>query len=210
MADLDPGPREAARRSSAATDAERERASRFLRRDDADRYLSAHGALRLVLAGYLERDPLALTFGTAEHGKPFLDGSPIEFNLSHSGDIALIAVATCPVGVDVERLRPVLDLDDLAPRVCSPAEVAELAALAEPHRAHAFLAMWTRKEALAKAMGAGIGAILRDGSGAPREVRGAWTLMDVGDLPGYAACVAAEGSGFELVRQHVTAVTERR
>ena len=69
--------------------------------------------------------------------------------------------------------------------------------------------MWTRKEALAKAMGAGIGAILRD-DGAPREERGTWTLVDVGDLPGYAACVAAEGSGLQLVRQHVTAVTERR
>src|SRR5688572_26216936 len=140
VADLDPGPGEAACRLAATTDAERERASRFWRREDGDRHLSAHGALRLVLADYLACDPLALRFDTGNHGKPFIEGAPLEFNLTHSGDLALIAVAgRRRVGVDVERLRPVPGLDDLAPRVCGPDEVETLATLAEPHRGHAFL-----------------------------------------------------------------------
>ena len=211
VADVQPEAPDASRLVAATTDAERERASRFWRREDGDRYLSAHGALRIVLAHYLGCEPPALRFETGEHGKPFLEGSPIEFNLSHSGDVALIAVASRRrVGVDVERLRAVVDLDDLAPRVCSPAEVSALAALAEPHRANAFLAMWTRKEALAKATGEGIGAVMRDGRESAVDAGDRWTLIEIDELPGYAACVAAEGAALRLVRQHVTAVTGRR
>jgi 4'-phosphopantetheinyl transferase len=208
--DLDPEPDEAARRFAATTDAERERAARFWRREDGDRHLSAHGALRLVLAEYLACDPLALRFATGEHGKPFLEDTPLEFNLSHSSDLALIAVG-CErqVGVDVERVRSVPDLEDLAGRVCGTDELATLAALAEPHRAHAFLTMWTRKEALAKATGEGIGGVMRDGRAGAVE-RKPWTVVEVNDLPGYTASVAAEGSGWRVVRRNVAALTERR
>ena len=208
--DLDPEPGEAARRFAATTDAERERAGRFWRREDGDRHLSAHGALRLVLADYLACDPLALLFATGEHGKPFLEGAPLEFNLSHSSDLALIAVGReRQVGVDVERVRSVPDLEDLAGRVCGPHELATLAALAEEHRAHAFLAMWTRKEALAKATGDGIGGVMRDGRAGGGEGK-SWTVVEVNDLPGYVASVAAEGSGWRVVRRNVAAFTERR
>ena len=210
VADLDPELRESARRFAATTDAERERASQFWRPEDGDRHLSAHGALRLVLADYLGCDPLTLRFETGEHGKPFLVDAPLEFNLAHSGDLALIAVAGGRrVGVDVERLRPLLDLDDLAPRVCTPDELVTLATLAEPHRGDAFLAMWARKEALAKATGEGIRGVVRDARRTPGDAQDRWTLLDIGDLPGYAACVAAEGSGWRLVRRTVTVSTER-
>ena len=208
--DLDPPPSEAARRVAATTDGERERAARFWRREDGDRYLSAHGALRLVLAECLACDPLAMCFADGEHGKPFLDGAPVEFNLSHSSDLALIAVARSRrVGVDVERVRSVADLDDLAGRVCTPAELATLATLAETQRARAFLSMWTRKEALAKATGDGIGGVMRDAHATDADAR-SWTVVEVDDLPGYVACVVGEGSGWRVVRRTMAALTERR
>ena len=112
VARLDPDSGELARRVAATSGAERQRASRFRRRLDADRYLAAHGALRLLLADYLACDPLSLRVGTHENGKPFLEGARLEFNLSHSGAVALIAVARSrQVGVDVEQLRPMADLD---------------------------------------------------------------------------------------------------
>ena len=205
VADLEPAPGEAARRMAATSDVERERASRFRRREDADRYLSAHGVLRLILADYLACGPLALRFSTRANGKPDLEDGRLAFNLSHSGALALIAVARRrQVGIDVELVRPVPDLQSLAVRVCTPEELQTLATLAEPHRERAFFAMWTRKEALAKATGEGIGAIVGDVHHAPEGVADRWTLVEITDLPGYAACVAAEGSGWQLVRRNVT------
>lgn len=211
VAHLDPGSGELARRVAATTGAERQRASRFHRRLDGDRYLSAHGALRLLLADYLACDPLSLCFGTHENGKPFLEGARLEFNLSHSGALALIAVArTRQVGVDVEQLRPMTDLEGVAARVCTPGELATLAGLAEPHRERAFLAMWTCKEALAKATGEGIGGVVRDARHAPADAQDRWTLAEVTDLPGYAACVAAEWAGWHLVQRTMTDANGRR
>jgi 4'-phosphopantetheinyl transferase len=211
VADLDPGPAEAARRFAATTGAERERAARFRRPRHAEHYLSAHGALRLVLADALACDPHALRIGTGAGGKPVLEHAPLEFNLSHSGDIALIAVTLArQVGVDVEQLRPLPDLDALAARVCNERELRWIAGLANAHRERAFFALWTRKEALAKATGEGIAGIFRDDGAAPADTHDGWTLVEVSDLPGYAACVAAEGTGWRLVRRTVTGSNEGR
>lgn len=201
VANLVPQSGDAARWLAGTTDAERERASRFYRRDDGERYLFAHGALRLVLADYLTCDPRALRFGAQENGKPFVKDADIEFNLSHSGDLALIAVARGrQVGVDVEQLRPMPDLESVAARICRPSELAAITGLAQAHRERAFFALWTRKEALAKATGEGIGGVFRHAREASAELQDRWTLTEVNDLPGYAACVAAEGAGWELVR----------
>ena len=198
IASLEPVSAESSRRMAVTTVAERQRAALFHRRQDAEHYLIAHGALRLVLAGYLTCDPMAIRFGVRENRKPFLDGGTLEFNLSHSGSLALIAVARGRrVGVDVEQLRPIADLESLAARICSPEELAMLAGRAQTQRERAFFTLWTRKEALAKATGEGIGGVFRDAS-AP--LPGAWTVTDLDDLPGYAACVAAEGVALRLVR----------
>ena len=203
VVDLDASPEQAPRRLMATTAAERERASRFRLPGAGERYLAAHGALRLILAGYLARDPLSVCLSADERGKPFLEDmtttGDLQFNLSHSGTLALVAVARGrQVGVDVEQLRHMPDLDGVAERICTPAERSALGALAESHRESAFFALWTRKEAFAKATGEGIGAIAR-GLDLVRQDR--WTLVEVTDLPGYAACVAAEGTGWQLVRR---------
>jgi 4'-phosphopantetheinyl transferase len=184
---------------AATTAEERERASRFRNPDDAQRFLSAHGALRLILARYLARDPLTLRFSTGAWGKPALEDEALQFNLSHSGEFALIAVAhTRRVGVDVEVLRAIPDRANLIARVCSTGERTALDSL-DPHEQDgAFLAMWTRKEALAKMTGEGVGALARD---VRSDEQGGCKLVPLRDLPGYAGCVAAEGTTWRLVRR---------
>ena len=189
---------DAAQRHAATTDAERERAARFLRPTDGQRYLAAHGALRLILAEHLDCDPMALRFSTEEGGKPVLDDAVVQFNLSHSGALALVAVARGrQVGVDVECIRPIPELAGIAERICTPSERAALDALSTSERDGAFLALWTRKEALAKMTGEGVGALSRDSRLDERHC----SVVQVQDLPGYTACVAAEGTTWRLVRR---------
>lgn len=186
-------------RRAATTADERERASHFRSRHHAELFLSAHGALRLILARYLARDPRALTFTSGASGKPALEGESLEFNLSHSGELALIAVArNRRVGVDVETLRALPELLAIAARVCSPRELATLDAMEPRERDFAFLTMWTRKEALAKMTGEGVRALARD---VHLDDQGDCKLVPLQDLPGYAACVAAEGTTWSLKRR---------
>ena len=133
LASLDPATEQSwCRRIAATTKDERDRASRFRRAEDGERYLAAHGALRLLLGHYLTCDPLALHFAVSTNGKPFLENQQLQFNLSHSGDFALIAVAwSRQVGVDIEQMRPMTDLQSVAARVCTPGELDRLAGLAE-------------------------------------------------------------------------------
>jgi 4'-phosphopantetheinyl transferase len=142
---------------------EQARASRFVREVHRRRFVVAHGALRTIVAGYVDERPDALAFESAEHGKPSLrrgeDMPSIEFNLSHSDDLALIAVTSArPVGVDLERWSADVEHLELAERFFSPSERAALHALADAPEevAAGFFAAWTRKEAYLKATGHGI------------------------------------------------------
>ena len=141
---------------------ERARADRFHRAEHADRFVVAHGVLRCILAGYLGESPAELEFQNGEHGKPSLANAaaPVEVNLSHSGDIALLAVARGrAIGVDVEQWNDRVEHLAIAERFFSPAERTALRALAVEHDAHVargFFAAWSRKEAYLKATGVGI------------------------------------------------------
>jgi 4'-phosphopantetheinyl transferase len=143
---------------------ERQRANRFHREEHRRRFVVAHGALRIVLGAYLDAPPESLAFELGPHGKPSLrgaltpDGYRIEFNLSHSAELALVAVARDrAVGVDVERWSEVEHLE-LAERFFSRAERDALRALGETVEMldAGFFAAWTRKEAYLKATGDGI------------------------------------------------------
>jgi 4'-phosphopantetheinyl transferase len=189
----------AERQQQATTAAERARAARLQRPGAAARFLVAHGALRLILAELLACDPRALPIVTGPNGKPELEGTPVHFNLSHSGAMAAVAVARDrPVGVDLELRRPLADLDALARRVCSARELHALRALAPAERPGAFLALWTRKEALAKRSGDGLRALHRDVALAEAD---GCRLVALEDIPGYAAAVAAEGTDWRLIRR---------
>jgi len=121
------------------------------------RFAVAHAALRLLLAHHLREHPRNLVFAVGAHGKPHLPGARLEFNLTHSHELALIAVSVSgAVGVDVERrARRPLDLPAMARRVLSPAEQEWLVRRPQAQRNAAFLRLWTCKEAVSKAAGSG-------------------------------------------------------
>ncbi|MFO1426577.1 MAG: 4'-phosphopantetheinyl transferase superfamily protein [Steroidobacteraceae bacterium] len=164
---------------------EREQAARFVFDRDRVRYVAAHVQLRCILGAYLGMDPAALRFAQGLHGRPLLAGPPagrLEFNLSHSAAVALLAVAhQGPLGADVEALREVRDWRDLAAHYFTVEEGRSLEAPGEqPERA--FLRCWTRKEAALKSTGIGL-------SQPPREVQ-----VGAGPGPGEARVRAAVGS----------------
>ena len=190
-----------AREAEAVLDAEeRERAGRFVRAVDRERYTAAHLMLRRVLAGYLGLPPgqVALTREPCPccgdlHGRPALaDTSPgLHFSLSHAGPLVLVAVAEQPVGADVEALPEPRTVADLA-AVLHPAERAELAEADGTDRLpREFARLWTRKEAYLKGIGTGLGRgpeLDYVGSRQPGPV--GWTLADLEMPSGYAAAVA--------------------
>ena len=137
---------------------ERGRAGRFQFEEDRRRFLAAHHALRHVLGLALDREPGALVFETAAHGKPRLrDARGLEFNLSHSEHECLIGISGGrPIGVDVEVVQPVLDADALAKRHFTPSEIEHWDRVPAAGRARVFLQGWTRKEACLKALGVGL------------------------------------------------------
>ncbi|MDH5539182.1 MAG: 4'-phosphopantetheinyl transferase superfamily protein [Rhizobacter sp.] len=148
----------AATLQAALSDGERLRAARFVFERDRRRYLAAHCALRHLLAVRTGAPADGLHFLEGPHGKPALQGAQrCAFNLSHSEDIALVALADeGDIGVDVEMLRPMPDATALAERNFSASECAELAATRADQRDLAFLLGWTRKEACLKAVGSGL------------------------------------------------------
>src|SRR6185437_587091 len=128
------------------SDDEKIRAARFHFDQDRVRWTRAHSALRLILAKTLGAAPLDLRFSIGPHGKPaVLEGGGLEFNLSHAGSWAAVAVAhNVPVGVDVERIRGNVDMAALLKRL---GETSIPKTTEELYRA------WTRREATSKAAG---------------------------------------------------------
>ena len=141
-------------------DDERRRAARFVFPSHRRRYLTAHAALRLVLAHYVEEDPRSLQFERSTYGKPRLVhrlAGDYEINLSHSDDHGLIAVARArEVGVDIEVHRADIDIYALARYVLSPAEQRAFAAVPVADQRAAFFRAWARKESFVKAIGEGL------------------------------------------------------
>lgn len=140
---------------------ELDRADRFrfphLRND----FVLSHAALRTILARYLKVPPQDIRFYTGEYGKPEisspLNHTNLQFNLSHSGEWAIIAVTQDrAVGVDVEKFRSDVNHLDLAHRYFSEREYQSLLALPVDERESAFFICWTRKEAFLKALGEGL------------------------------------------------------
>ena len=192
---------------------EKNRLDRFRRAADRARYLAAHALTRLVLAPLVGRSPGALVFDRTcrcgeQHGKPAHRGGP-EFSFTHGGDLVGVAVrpAGGPVGLDVEPVRELSDLDAMTRHVCSPAELAQ----ARPMTPDCFLTLWTRKEALLKATGDGISAPMSAITLGPGGVT-SWTgdsapsapvwLRDLHPAPGYRAAVAGLGPPPGALTEH--------
>jgi 4'-phosphopantetheinyl transferase len=197
--------------------AEQENVERFRFHADRERYIIGRGLARVVLGSVLAAKPDSLRFGCNAFGKPFLvqalNAGRLQFNVSHSGDIVLVAVTTGrQIGVDVERIRDDVEIDGIAEGFLSLREQADLAALPLHERYDAFFRCWSRKEAFIKARGEGLSLPLDrfDVSVGPGEPplllatrpdpadAGRWAIQDVHVDAGYAASVAAEGADWKL------------
>jgi len=141
---------------------ELERAARLRSEKARARFRGSHVAVRRILAGYMGCGPRDLRFEHGATGKPSLSGgdettSRPSFNLSHSGDVALCAASACgEVGVDVEEVRTLRDVERLAARHFSRDELTGWQTLGPEERLPGFYRTWTRKEALLKAAGLGL------------------------------------------------------
>lgn len=137
---------------------ERARAARF--RFDRDRctYVLAHAMWRVVLGVLLDLDPGEVPLQFLPTGQPHLPGTGLATSLSHSGPVVLIAVGRVgALGVDVERWPPRVSMEALLTVICAPEECGALHALPGEQRELNLLQLWTRKEALLKAWGSGLG-----------------------------------------------------
>ena len=134
-----------------------EKAMRFRMPADQKRSAVTRGVLRTLLGGYLGCAAVEIQFTETGHGKYSIPDARIEFNVSHSGDYALLAFAReSPVGVDVERIASDRVVSELARRVLTPSEHERFMALPEGDRRRAFFEIWTLKESLLKGIGSGL------------------------------------------------------
>lgn len=147
------------------SDEERQRADEFRLERPRQQFVCTRGALRILLGHYLDVPPQGVLFSFEAIAKPRLAeshaGSNLRFNISHSGDLGLIAITSgCDVGIDVEYRRPVKNLEQLAERYFHSAEIEEITTTIINDRNDAFFRCWTAKEAVLKAYGTGIAGAL--------------------------------------------------
>lgn len=204
------------------TDAALTRAERFYYSRDRFRYVVAHGVMCLILAhSYLRVAPKTLVFGTAHNGKPHLIGPshkpPLFFNLTHSADIILLAVAAAEVGVDVERIRENICWEDIAGHAFSRCEQRQLANATPERRPELFFNGWSRKEAFLKARGDGLSfpldafsvslepdnARLLEVPGDTEETQ-RWTMSGIDIGPSYCAATVLKATAcrYHLINAH--------
>jgi len=193
---------------------ERARADRFHFPQHRDRFTVCRGVLRTILSRYLNLPPDRLQFQYGPHGKPSLPpaiDSAIQFNLTHSHDLALVAIALQhPVGIDLEQIRVMPDVKQLAQRFFTAREHQVLCALPHPDQQAVFFRYWTCKEAYLKAIGSGLTHELNqieiDLSGTSArlypldrsETTALWSLWELYPNPDYAAALAAKGNNWQL------------
>jgi len=136
---------------------EEKRAARFYFEKDRRHYIAARGQLKILLGKYLDINPEELNFEYNDHGKPFYQETGVQFNVSHSNKMGLIAFdPDHPIGVDIEWKRPDFAGLKTAQRFFSSGEIEELESLPEDQIHDAFFNGWTRKEAYIKALGKGL------------------------------------------------------
>jgi len=198
------------------SDEELQQANSCVSRERYHEFVITRGRLRKLLGGLLKKNPRALVIGRGSNGKPFLSGDDrekgIQFNVSHSGNLALFAVTLQhAVGVDVEKIRPLTDRN-LARRFFSPAEYSALKQFYGPGSLRAFFRTWTRKEALIKAAGtglfSGLGAFTVSvcpdtppvllATGPDNGPVSDWSLADIHIDNDYAACTAVQRGSCRL------------
>ncbi len=189
---------------------EEARAGRFRFDEHRQAFIFSRGVLRALIGRMEGINPAQIRFSYGAKGKPALadPARPLRFNLSHSAGLAAYAFAVgCEIGVDVEQVRPVPDMRDIAARFFAPEETSEVMHLSESDISLGFFNCWTRKEAYIKAVGDGLSVpldsfrvTLRPGVeaamltlGGDTEQAKAWTIQAFTPAPGFVAALAYLG-----------------
>lgn len=186
-----------------------------------EKAIVSYGALRKLLGAYLHHSPASFQIVRTPYGKPYLlrgkEVSELKFNLSHSGELTLIAFSlVAEVGVDVERIRPDFSIESVSSMALAPEEQRWLNELSEGDRVIQFYRLWTRKEAVLKAAGVGLsvrpshvdvsqieraGVLLRDTGASPAagDLQRDWFVKDLWPVSGYAAAIAIAARDINVV-----------
>ncbi|HYX13781.1 MAG TPA: 4'-phosphopantetheinyl transferase HetI [Nostoc sp.] len=185
------------------------RAERFYFQEHRQRFIAGRGILRTILGRYLGIQPSQVQFNYQQRGKPVLADtfadSGLAFNLSHSQGLGLFAVnCTRPIGVDLEYIRPMSDLEALAKRFFLPREYEMLRSLSANQQQEVFFRYWTCKEAYLKATGDGLAQLeqievsLTPTEPAKLQRTEDWSLFELIPANNYVAAVAVANLGWDL------------
>ena len=208
-------------RSSLSAD-EVGRALRFVFEKDRNHFIVGRGLLRTILGSYLDLEPAQVEFVYGSHGKPALKSRPkdqvLEFNLSHSKDLVLYAFNwDRMVGIDVEYIQSLTDMDNFAEQFFSPHETVFINSLSGEQKEAAFFKIWTCKEAFLKANGSGLTtpineveisfesgkAVTLSVVGGDKEQTARWQLEIFNPVSGYQAAFAVEGDTGQILFQQL-------
>lgn len=215
---LDTHPANVGQLSALLDSQERARAAKFSTPVIRDRYIVAHGVMRQLLAEYADTQPSAIQYEYKSHGKPVLADpaltTKLAFNLTHSGNLALLAISDGrSIGVDIEKIKPHNDLDQVAHRNFSSLERSALSTLNKSDLLIGFYNLWTRKEAFIKAIGDGVSypldSFVVPVQPHPRSIwtpifrddadHSHWVVQDISRLPDYAAAVVCDNASMKVV-----------
>ncbi|HEY9693243.1 MAG TPA: 4'-phosphopantetheinyl transferase superfamily protein [Oculatellaceae cyanobacterium] len=196
---------------------EKARSDRFYFEQHRKRFIIARGLLRTILGRYLTIAPNLVNFSYGSQGKPALAEdlavSKLQFNVSHSENLALYAVTRDrAVGIDIEYISPMADAEQLAERFFAAKEAEILRSLPENQKQQAFFNCWTRKEAYVKACGAGLSqplnqfevSLIPGKSANLLSIAGStsaaahWQLQDLKPASDYAGAMAVEGKDWQI------------
>jgi 4'-phosphopantetheinyl transferase len=191
---------------------EQERAKRFYFEQDQNRYIAGRGMLRNFLGNYLGMEPGQIEFSYGAYGKPalanHLNVENLQFNLSHSNDVVVYTFTKDQlIGIDIEHVRPMKDMDDFAHHFFTPTEYNFIQALSKDQKQIFFFKLWTCKEAFLKANGSGLTAPLNQveisfpndetailkSIGSDTAQAAHWHFKIFNPVSGYQAAIAVEG-----------------
>lgn len=176
---------------------ERARTQRLQDRSKANAFASTRSKVRHILGLSLGLPPSQIPFEYSLHGKPFLKGRPLFFNVSHSGEWGLCAVSWHhDLGVDLERLDPDIDMMLVAKKFFSMREQERLQAVPDHRRRRTFFRLWTRNEAILKAHGQGLSAALFSTT----ACRHPWLISSFPVAKGYLGALAVKGDVETILR----------
>jgi 4'-phosphopantetheinyl transferase len=172
------------------------------------RKIVARARLRQILSSYLDRAPRSIEISLGGHGKPQVQG--LEFNVSHSENLAVYAVSQQPVGIDVEYLRSI-EMAGLVQRFFAPAELISWQQLPPEQQQLAFFRAWTMKEAYLKAIGMGLHIslaavvvemdLMKPGCLLTTPDAGNWQVAPLALTAGYVGVVVMAGNNNRLVHR---------